>query len=439
MMKTYWVDWTPKVLLSGFLVTLPIEEGPPNILGGLYLVFGLGSWLAGSIHPSYSAQKQLVWLRVVLITAALCALMSGIQSSYQVWLSAEFFREWISWSAIVLIPLVMLITLRSTQDVNLAIKLTVAGALIAILDGIVTWWMSDNTYPQLRSLGHVNQSALYLVAIFPAAIYLLSQNFYWVWRVVGLITLVLICALMIPMRSLAAVAVLIAICTGLAVFALIEFPAYRRRIFLLVSGVAITGLLISSIAPSVVVNNPLISEGISRVTGDDVSSKRIELFNTARVAVEQNPWFGAGLSTFKHSASESVVETIVESRGTSFDSVREQYFFSSHGHGLVNTSLVERGYIGLASLIALLFVLLWVGLGRWIRGSTFAERRAAILGLSIVGSLILGGLGNTTLHNEHGQVMMCLIVLFYMLAVLQDDPLRGMKTNSPARPPEASS
>lgn len=411
---TQWFDRLRMVLLAGFLVTLPIEEGPPNILGALYLICGFVCITKRDF--SVDTLSKVEWLLTgLLLLAAITALTSGMHSSYRPWLSLEFFREWISWSAIVLVPLMMLLTTRATSELHFLLKCVVVGAGLAVIDALVQWkWGAGGTYPQLRSLGHVNQSALYLIASFPVAAYITFFESSRLWRFAACCLCVAVVLMMEPMRSVIAAAVLVALVLAYASLFIFELSGRKRGPMLLLSGVVLAG-----IAAFVMVEpreSGLINETISRFTGDDPSSKRIQLLNTAQVAASQNPWLGTGLSTFKEAGSQEVVIRLLEDRDVAFESVSDHYFFSSHGHGLITTVLLERGLVGLGSIVLLVLASAVIGVFLWLSAPSQRQKWHSIFGVSAVFSLIVGGIGNTTMHNEHGQLMVVVIICFYMLA-----------------------
>lgn len=412
-------------LLCGFVFFLPIEEAPANIMGGLYLIWSIGLVVAARVTRVTIASREGV-VSVALLIVALSAALSGFSSNYIVWGDLEWFREWISWSAIVLVPLMMLLTTRNLEELDWVLKAIWAGGMLALGDGWITWLSSDELHPQLRSVGHVNQSAMYLVGLIPVFAYLLLSEQTRLWRWLGGLGLGAVLITMEPMRSTIALVVVLALLTGYLGFWLHEkIGLIRAAMFLSCA------LIIGYIAGDFLLANGsgLISELNSRLSAENsaqASSYRIQLFNSASLAATQNPLLGTGLSTFGDAASESLLMTLAEERGLSWADNSDAYFSSSHGHGLLSTTLLERGYLGLATVLLFLILMLWQGVSGWIRAQNPWARCCFMLTTSCCCALLVGGLGNTTMHNEHGQLMVVSMIIFLMMGLRVDQRSRGI-------------
>ena len=405
--------------LYAFVFTLPLEEAPANITGGLFL---LGSLALTMLSARWLKSLDLIdYVTIGLMIAMIsAAAISGFNSRFTDWGSLEHWREWISWSAIVLVPLFMLIHLRERPvAIDGVLKAALLGGVVAIIDAWVQWkWGAGGQYPQLRSLGHVNQSAMYVVALVPVIAYLWFVASSIRWRAAGIGALVLILLTLEPMRSVIAAAVVAALLIGyITCYAWLLQSSTRA--FLVFALSMIGSVLIFYVL--VILDSALMAESVARVTNADGNgfwSKRDELLNSALLVVQQFPLFGGGLSTFGSVVAPSELANLLNTNGLHYIADAD-LFSSSHGHSVFTNTLVERGWLGLVSL-TLYFVWFSALSGRFVFfGRGGSERISAVLLASAVLTIITGGIGNTTFHNEHGQLMSITLICFYLLMRLQ--------------------
>lgn len=159
--------------------------------------------------------------------------------------------------------------------------------------------------------------------------------------------------------------------------------------------------------------NKFVDELSARMFGSNPFSHRDHIANAALAVWRLDPILGVGWGNFGLATSESVVQAALASRGMTY--IEEQYFFTSHGHNLWVTLLVERGLVGVflgTSLLVAYFVIFTRQLSS--RSSdgdlNICMSLSAIL---IANSFTVTGLANTTMMNEHGHAGMAFIAVIY--------------------------
>lgn len=129
------------------------------------------------------------------------------------------------------------------------------------------------------------------------------------------------------------------------------------------------------------------------------------------------------MDRFYQATSEDRVRAALAAWGLNLDSEesREWYFHTNHGHNLFTTILVERGLVGIAFLLALLII---VGrrMGSLLHSEAQRDPKGRLAlamtagGCGVLVSILVTGMANTTLMNEHGQVALILLALCHMVA-----------------------
>ena len=162
-------------LLLALAITLPMFEGVKNILWGLYAL----SWYANRLPRGWSWQalggRWDGWdtiLSAWLVGTAIAALFAGMHAD-----------EWRGWSDVFRMTSILWFIKRSGYGERECLQLHVAlqvGVTIATV-----WALAALAWPhtyegiQLNSVGHVNQSVVYIVICFGN---LLPQNDYWTFH-----------------------------------------------------------------------------------------------------------------------------------------------------------------------------------------------------------------------------------------------------------------
>ena len=139
-------------------------------------------------------------------------------------------------------------------------------------------------------------------------------------------------------------------------------------------------------------------------------SKRDLLFNSA-VEIAGDSVFGHGLGSFGEAASMKSVKASVVERGGNWKAERKNYFSSSHGHNIFANVLVERGWFGVCSVGIFLLVIL----GVFLRNIRQVECQVGVLTILVIS---IAGLGQSTLHVEHGQLALICLALCLKLGLM---------------------
>lgn len=289
-------------------------------------------------------------------------------------------------------------------ELRLILGALVAATLVSLVPG---WWRHltmDYVALQLRSVGHVNQSAIYLAIVFGVSVAWLFSS--WsgrgaTWRAVGLGVCAFLCGSLIAMASRGAVAAGFLL---VLVLALAWWPRWRAPL------IAAAAALVAAVVLAVAFDAELIAKHQRVSDKDGVLNARDKVWNMGLAAWERYPWFGVGLSNYSTISLERVQEWR-RLAGKPFDA--KQYAGTNHAHSLYVNTLAERGIVGALALLAVLFA--WAA---WL-----VRRRPRVQdgdldwvlwggALSAWAITVSVGLVNTTLHHEHGILATLLLGLW---------------------------
>lgn len=278
----------------------------------------------------------------------------------------------------------------------------VAGTLVTLAWGYYGILVSGERQTLgLKSVGHVNHSAIYLAIAFGAA--LIATRAWWratkpAWRSAGLVCTLIFAVSLFVMQSRAAVGAAI-------IVALVLLFAYavRRRHSLrpLALGVAVALAIGLAAKPQVLEKN-------QDLVGQDLFlSRRDGIWLSGLLAWREYPVFGVGMDNWKQISADRL-RAWAERRSEPLDQGRLQ--FSSHGHSLYINTLVERGVAGFAALAAILIAWL-LTLARHPPQASAPPVQWSYWGGAAAAWLVAVTVGvvNTTLHHEHALVSMLLL------------------------------
>lgn len=392
-------------LLSIILFCLPLFEAPKNVFG-LFLVIaflGLG-WRRG-----FGCRNPFEWPIIGLI---LVLWVAGFTSEYQGetgWYHGELnlFENAVRWS---FLGVIVLITGRySFTEQQVRILWVVAGctAILAVGDALYGWHASGKTYPEIRSVGHVNPSGLYVLVSIAVGLGLLHVKPIWA-RILGAAVLIAAIGFIIPSRSI----VTLTAAGALLVFAGYVFVKQSGQVMRAAIGITVlvaicAGGLISPIGA------PFRAELQHRITGDEIFSYRDKILYTALEVWDRNPIFGSGFNSFDAATDPDVVRAELEAEGRDYDAEADRFFRTVHGHNLWTNALIERGLVGLTLFTVLLALYAWYfwRAERRIDDPNATDRMVVLTAQLVVIGFIIGGLGNTTMQNEHGQAGMMILAI----------------------------
>jgi hypothetical protein len=376
-------------LLAFFLFGLPLVEAPKNIAAGAYLLV----WAAHAIRTRSVGGP---WNRYDTVFAAVLA--SAIASSLAGYAGdiAGVVRVFLVGWAIPRSPLQS----RASRVLPLA---ACAGVVLAILIGAVPFLTGAHSFLELPSVGHANQSALY-IAIMTAAIF-----GWWlqgahggrsgamqVWLGFGA---TLCCAALLAggSRAAAAAAALAAAAVATGVLLAGERARAMRllgRAAAIVAALAVLVAALGVLAPHLS-DKKLTVDGLLKM---ESTGTRIRHWNLAVEGWRQHPWLGSGPDSFGQLKIDDVCRWRAQ-RGEECN--RDRYLQQVHAHSVYAATLSERGLVGVLALGMLLSV--WAA-SVWRSRSGAASSwlwPASAASLFIV---LVGGTFNTTLRVEHGSI-----------------------------------
>jgi O-antigen ligase len=379
------------VFLSLLILFLPSLEGPKNLFWGLFIIT--------SLIRQYSESNLFKWrfwdyvFLAWISSGVLVAIFAGLPG-YGEWSGANDLFRYAS------IAWLVYRNNYSERHIKILLITIVASALVALPWSYWTHFISGTKkYLELKSVGHVNHSSIYLAIIFGLTLsgLLSTKNelkkslkvFLAVSSFVFLVTVVIAAS----RASLGAITALILI---LPLF----YYKSNPKLSLIVIVASLIGLIsASAIKPTVILR--LVDIFIS----DNPLSYRDIIWKAGLEGWQQFPVFGVGINNYKQ-INESVLQQWHNIAGTNFDV--SLYAFVGHGHSLYMTGLAERGLVGLGTLLMVL--LIWIFMLIKLRPKT--HHSSSYLwswGAALSAWLVTTGVGlvNTTLHHEHG-ILACL-------------------------------
>lgn len=386
-----------------FLFFLPLYEAPKNIFGGLFIISGLVFVARDFTLSNRRTQKGpntlFFW---VLLIFTFSPFLAGLGDT--VLSQTEKMSNALNWAIMPGICLVLFLLKLNERQVLGSIQILCFSGVIAIAESFLSW---EGIYPQLNSVGHVNQSALYAMFLAVGAAILLVQEKPKVFHCfLAVVTLIAVIAYQGPARSLVAFAGLSII---LAVATLIYFGNRKDLFYLVVASLCgIVSIAVFAFAPAeklwIYEDFKVELEDRLRSTSNPYS-QRDRLLNSS-LEISGSSAFGFGIKSFSKVVTESALKARVLNREGDWEEEKKEFFVSTHGHSLFGNVLVERGWFGVTVLGLGLVVIGFNFLGRGFGGDPMA-----FLGVLTVGTVLLTGLGQTTLHNEHGQLALLLLML----------------------------
>ena len=392
-------------LVALVLFCLPLFEAPKNVFGLLLVI----AFVALGVKRGFGRGSVFEW---PIYGLTLVLWLAGVTSEYQGqtgWYHGELnlFENAIRWS---FLGIVVVITGRysfTAQQARLLWIVAGGTAVLAIGDALYGWYTSGREYPEIRSVGHVNPSGLYVLVAIAAGMGLASFKAIWA-RALGLVVLAAAICFIIPSRSI----VTLATAGVLVVFAGYVFMTRSRHVFKTWAAIAAI-LMICTLGLLSPMGQPFRAELHVRVTGEEIFSYRDKILYTALEVWDRNPIFGSGFNSFDAATDPEVVRAELEAEGRDYDAEANSFFKTIHGHNLWTNALIERGLVGVTLFTVLLGLYAWYfwTILRRIEEPNATDRMVVLTSQLIVLGFIIGGLGNTTMQNEHGQAGMMLLAI----------------------------
>ena len=372
------------------LFFLPLYEVPKNI--SVVFVIIIGSWILYSSTRVINLDRASRTFVGLALLSVLLLCMSGIFGPVPIFALKNSF----DWLKIVGFGVsIALVAARHPLPISRYFMFLILGVGVAIVEGILR---GSQTFPALRSVGHINQTAQYLALAASAAIavFISQSASNRSMFAVGSLLLVIGSFVLLAQARTSVYAFFI---TGVFVVALLLLAKSTRKSAYFLACVMAVTLLVNHQSTEKIYRKQHyhLQAGSADVT-------RPSLLRTALTVAAEAPWLGHGADTYPIVVNPSSVQLIVEKSGATFH--MQEYAFSNHAHSLIGTWLVERGVVSLILVYAgLLSAIIYgvFGLLKSQRVDPVVVTRAYFINLITVSStLLLSSLGNTPLHHEHG-------------------------------------
>lgn len=392
------------VLFLLFLFFLPLYEAPKNIFSGLFVL--LGFWIAfkkGTLLRPLQDRNIEAWAFLLL---ALSPFFAGINSPYLD--AGQRFSSALNWALMPLVAFVFLLTEDSETLIRNSLRVLCMSAVVGVMEAFYSW--DDWIYPQLNSLGHVNQSALYLAfSMIPSGMLLfMHRNLKDSLLAIG--SLVAVFIYQAPAKSLVGVGTSVVI---LASFWAMFWIARGQIKFLTMSialGLCFLPLLISTPPSFFGPYEEFKIELDERLNSKHhLYSHRDRLVNSA-LEVAGDSLTGFGLGSYGSATQVQNIRTSVIARGGNWAEQRGEFFSSTHGHNIFATVIVERGWLGVLAIGSFLLAISFGFL-------KLIKKESSQIGFLTVMIIWFAGLGQSTLHVEHGQLALVCLALCMKLSL----------------------
>ena len=284
---------------------------------------------------------------------------------------------------------------ESIQILFLAIT-TVAGTAFALVAGFIEYKTGSEF--TLRSVGHINHAAIYVVLVSAWALSLcfLSKTYlgicFWFFISFGLFLIQMV------FESRATTGIYL-ICLFILILIILGRTTIRNS-FLLVIALGLGIVLLHQAFPVDI-------ENVFSVATDFQAglSDRIPIYKAALLAATEHPLLGYGSGSFYAATSSENLAKILSLAGSVYDS--GNYTHHRHAHNIYLSYLVERGVAGLICLLSFFIFSLWSSIRQFMKTNDFAAIASGLALFVVLGA----GMVNTTFHHEHGLLSVVLIAL----------------------------
>jgi O-antigen ligase len=285
----------------------------------------------------------------------------------------------------------------------LALAASIAIAAVPFLQG-------RKMFLELPSVGHVNQSGLYIAVLACAALGWALQGLRWGprWFAGAAASAVFFgLALLVSASRAAILAYLVFLGAALAglLWRSQRNPLSRSLLIRVALALLAAGALVLALGklyPNLSGSKLQPSHWVNGASLDH----RVQHWRLAYDGWRQKPWLGFGPDSF-HVLDPRQVCAWRAQRGEPCNTA--EYSPAPHAHSLYFSTLVERGAVGVAALAFLLGLWLWSLLKDAGQGATTPLWVGSAAGLVVVA---VGGLFNTTLRVEHGSLALLMLGLW---------------------------
>lgn len=372
------------IFLSLLIAVLPIFEAPKHLFWALYFITALSRVVITQNLLKWKAPDFLFALWII----------SALATS--IWPGMPGHDEWKGFKDLFVYSSTGWLIYRSDYSKEQLSQLLITAVLATIPALIWGLWLhlgpAHKQFLELKSVGHVNHSAIYLVIIFGVSLSAALTN----WGKLNLIKRLIIVSItgllfwsIVIGQSRAALGITIPL--SCCLFLLLGTHKKIKWLGM--------GLIAMALAGIMAINPIILQKHQSNVASKNTLSYRSEVWNVSLEAAKWHPRLGLGMNNWKFITPNQIKQS-VEQNQAPYDP--KNYFYPGHSHNLYLTVLVERGYLGLGVLILVLLSWGWQLLKT--RHQCHDNQSLLLWGSSLSTYITVIGIGmvNTTVHHEHG-------------------------------------
>lgn len=379
-------------LLVALCLTLPGFEAPKNIFLWSFLVYWLLRRLVQKGRTELYGPNDW-WFDGLLVSILIAGLISGVMSSSPI----TSFVDGLDFLSIAALAIVLRRSKISGSQYVAGLVCIVTGVWIALLDASLRRGMS---FPTLHSVGHINHVAIYLGTTAAAMLGIFWRTETKLQRTLGLLFFLVLgwITLQTGSRNTAFGLLVLLLLVSLLGF----FIDGRKFMSLFMCGLLVV------VVGSVTITKPYFYQRqVGNLQAGSFDPAREKILYTAWVVGSAAPFFGHGIGQWSVATQPDNVKKLLLEQKKAYSS--DHFFFISHGHNLAATWYVERGAIALL-LLAIFFV---INVRRLIKFLSVNCRHSVTQAVALVSlcTVALFGIGNTTLHHEHGLLALSLLAL----------------------------
>ncbi len=386
-------------LLLSSIFFLPLLEAPKNIS----LLFFIILWVANRIKNCNFGGK---------ITGLDISVLLLVSSGYITAIFTEIHgKEWSGPNNLLLIGIILILIYRSNYNAKqlktILLAIISSTAIAVIYSHIQLYLAKDclNCAFELKSVGHVNHSAIYVLLAFGAsAAYLFA---YWdksskLSKFALITSTVLFAITCYITHSRAAAGGVFIILTF---FAFAYIPKNKK-----ISLAVITTILLA-IGFTFIAKPTVLTKHISNSKRFTEITPRERIRNTGYTAWKKYPIFGVGMKNYNLITLDKIKAWSKE-MGEEYN--EKDHLYISHAHNLYINTAAEKGLLGLLSLLAFLITCVLIIIKQFPRKHDSADKwlfwgaaSSAFVTTTAIGFV------NTTLHHEHGILTAILLATFF--------------------------
>lgn len=377
--------------LCALALSLPLFEVAKHLFCLIYL--GLFSYRTLKYKETFK-YSPLGKFFIILIIASIISSIGAAYNGYDILKLHDIIRySLIGW--------MILHTPLSQKQLYYICAMLIASSLIACCEAYYLLNIGQEKYFELRSVGHINHSSIYILLILGITLplFLIRTHKKLFWLLFPLIN----CAGLYFLLETNSRATFIGLVLILLTLTLSLMLQYKKSTPFILIGCT---LLISVIAinPPNVINKFI---GKYKYYSGKITPRE-KSWNTTYHAWKKEKAFGVGFGNYRTITPEKMKEWY---KNTNIDVTDKQHFiYLPHTHNRYMNTLAEGGVIGLSGLLILFGAILYLLLIN-IKHLTIKKGNIYfwLIGFNTLSTITIVGLFNTTLHHEHGLLAMILI------------------------------